>query len=88
MNCNIDLLTNTDCADESVERALLVDDNRNCLDAYALESEGLKYGGAERKQRRNEENMVAPSHRRVTRCRFRKSQLERARDDIFSTRVA
>lgn len=62
--CNIDLLTNigTDCADESdesVERALLVDDNRNCFDAYADDSEGLKYGVAERKQRRKEENMFA-----------------------------
>lgn len=68
MSCNIDLLTNTDCADELVERALLVDDNRNCLDAYAHDSEGLEYGGAERKQRRREENMFA--HHRVIEWRF------------------
>lgn len=82
MNCNIDLSTNTDCADESVERVLLVDDNQNCLDGCADNSEALKHGGEETKQRRREENMSA--HCRIS---FRKSQLERARDDMFSTRV-
>ena len=61
MSCNIDSLTNigSDCADESVEKALLVDDSRNCFDAYAHDSEGLKYEGAETKQRRREENMFS-----------------------------
>lgn len=70
--CNIDLLTNigTDCSDESIEKALLVDNNRNRVDVYAHDSEGLRYGGAETKQRRREGNM------------------KRARDDMFSTRVA
>jgi hypothetical protein len=67
VNYNIDILTNTDCADESVKRVLLVDDNRNCFDGYANDSEGLRHGGAETKQRRREENMFA--HRRVS---FRK----------------
>ena len=85
MSCNIDTLTNigTDCADESVEKALLVDDNRNCFDAYVHDSEGLKHGGAETKQRRREENMFA---RRVPFQRI--GIIERARDDMFSTRVA
>ena len=66
MSCNIYSLTNigSDCADESVEKPLLVGDNRNCCDAYAHDSEGLKYGGAETKQRRREENMFA--HQRIS----------------------
>lgn len=71
-----------DCSDEAVERALLVDDdNRNCFEAYAHDSEGLKYEGAETKQRRREENMFGSSGA------VSEDSLERARDDMFSIRV-
>lgn len=61
MSCNIDLLTNiaTDCAGVLVEKALLADDKQNRFDAYAHDNDDLrvKYGGAETRQRRREENI-------------------------------